>query len=682
MESKTIVPIYHVLLIGIDRYPPGYNSLNGCVNDIVAIERLLFDPPGIGFPPEQIHVTRLSAPHAGHTSMSRFETQTLSPTKANFITALKTLAGPAVKPADRVLIYYSGHGDEQLWTGSPVWHEALVPHNNQEIEYLFDVEINALINAIATRTSDLTIVFDCCHSAGATRDLSDVQAEGTVRSLKSEPTAIAPPDLATLGLGNVAGLDRGMGSHLLQSPDPSYLVVVACQSDEKAGEGAHPSSEPCHGVFTHSLLSVLADKDAAKRSGLRWSDIWPTLLARVTERNKQLSQRPQHPWMIGRSERKVFGGPWEKTDAGYLVTKRPDGDYEIGAGRLMGVTEGAEIAVYGSEPRLFPPVGSTEDQPVGRLKVNQAGLSSAVAIAVSAAFALPAGARGRLIKPGESERLRVSLKPENATLKAQLEASPLLEIVSATALDPHVDVEVVAQPGGGWIIDNDTEPLVANVPEGEYWALRAGLEHYYRYNVVLRMAWSCNDPNLSNSLSMQILDCNDETALASMSQESLADPALPEAPRDGDRVYALRPGFKFCVKVVNSSSYHLNVTLLNCSAAGLVEYLSDAMLREGAAHVMWLDNQLGAPFEARPDEMPLSVCGVSPLDYTTERMIAIGTTRPDVKLDFLKLDKRVQEIVNENLSTRGERPLRPTEKTVAAPAELWMATVTHIRIPR
>ena len=150
-----------------------------------------------------------------------------------------------------------------------------MPHNDHEIEYLFDVEINGLINAIAARTSDLTIVLDSCHSAGATRGLGDATAQGAVRALRSDDSAVAPPELAALGLGGGAALDRGVGSHLLQSPDPSYLVVVGCQSDETSNEGAYPFDQPSHGVFTHSLLSVLADRDATQRAGLRWADIWP-----------------------------------------------------------------------------------------------------------------------------------------------------------------------------------------------------------------------------------------------------------------------------------------------------------------------------------------------------------------------------------------------------------------------
>ncbi|MGZ4869540.1 MAG: caspase family protein [Halobacteriota archaeon] len=682
MNGETNESVYHVLLIGIDRYPPGYNSLRGCINDIDAIEQLLFEAPGIDLPIEQIKVTRLAAPHPGQPSASRFQAQTRSPTKANFVAALKKMAGADVKQTDRVLIYYSGHGSEDRWSGSSVWREALVPHDDQAIEPLFDVEVNGLISAIAARTSDLTVVLDCCNSAGATRSLTDIQPKGAIRTiqLKATDTPAAPPDLAALGLDSSTARTEAKG--LLQSSDPDYLVVVACQSNETAGEDQMYAQRP-HGVFTCSLLSVLGARDATKRAQVRWADIWSDLLAKAAERNGRLSQPTQHPWTIGRTERKVFGGPWEKMDVGLRVTRRPDGDYEINAGTLMGVTENAEIAVYGREPRFFPPTGSADDQPIGRLQVKEAGPSSAVAGAVGAVFALPDGARGRLVKPGESERLQVSLKPEDATLKAYLEASPLLEIVSASAAD--ADVEVIAQQGGGWIIGNDVEVVLATVPGGEAPALRAALEYYYRYNTVLRMARNCNDPQINNSLSVRLLDCNDQTALKAMSPKELADPVLPEAPRDDNKAYKVEPGFKSCVKVVNSSPYDLNVTLFDCSSGGKVQHLSDALLRKGAAQVLWLDNTIGVPFEHTPDEKPADAVGVTVPDYVTDRVIAIGTTRTDLDLDYLGdgMDKTMQTIVDENIAGRALKAMRPpTEKTSIAPAELWTATVVPVRIER
>ncbi len=525
MTTTATAPIYHVLLIGIDRYPQGYRSLNGCVNDIDAIEQLLLTPPGVGIPASQVRITRLAAPNNGRPSRSQLLGQTLAPTKANLVRALQELAGPIVNPMDRVLIYYSGHGDEKLLTGRAVWREALVPHNNQNIEYLFDVEINALINAVAARTSDLTIVLDCCHSAGAIRDMDDVDVLGDIRTLDSNDAPVDLPNLVALGLDDSAD-DRALGVNLLQSPTSNYLVVSACQPHEKAAEGAYPLNQPAHGVFTHSLLRVLEAKDVAQRAKLRWAEIWPELLAKVAERNTALRRRPQHPWMIGDSARHVFGGKWEPMDVGYRIAKQADDTYEISAGTLMGITEGAEFAIYGSEPLKFPEIGDPEDKPIGHLKITKSEAARAVAAPMNGAFALPDGARSRLVKPGESERLRVSLISEDATLKAQLEQSPLLVILPPGT--PDAEVEVVARADGGWNIGNDMDRVLATVPAEEIEALRAGLEHYYRYNTVLRMAKRCNDAQLSNSLSVRVLDCNDASALQALSPEGLADPNLPE----------------------------------------------------------------------------------------------------------------------------------------------------------
>ncbi len=681
MSDKNHLSTYHVLLIGIDRYPPGYNSLEGCVNDIDAIENLLFEQPSIGIPPDQIQITRLAAPHPNYKSTSRFVEQTKWPTRENVITALQDMTGSAVNGSDRVLIFYAGHGDERQWIGSSVWHETLVPHDGEKIEDLFDVEINMLVGAIAAKTSDLTIILNCCHSAGATRDLSGINPTGNLRFLQHQIGPVPPPDLTKFGASPGTGTARAITTGMLHAPAPNYLVVVACQADEKAGEGAYPVAQSTHGVFTYSLLNTLKDMDADQRAQLRWADIWPTMLATVAARNAQLRQRAQHPWIIGRSERKIFGGHWEKMDAGYRVTKRTDSNCTIGAGTLMGITEDAEIAVYGLEPRFFPPLGTPEDQPVARLKVIKAERADAVAVAIDATFTLPEGARGRLVKPGKSERLRVSLKPEGTPVPELLAKSPLLEIVPSTA--PDADVEVLSQPDRSWIIGSDVEPIMAVVPAGESKALRASIEHYYRYSAVLRFAKNCNDPYVSKCLDVRILDCNDMVKLQAMSPEQLADPDLPEAPRDNEGHYNLSSDFRFCFRVTNSSSHHLYVTLFNASAGGLVEYLSDTMLRDGASHVMWLDGNLGEVFVTGLDTLPAAIPGIGRPDYAAERVIAIGTTRPGVDLRYLTVDKRVQVVVDENLLTRkgGERPLRPT-KEIDAPAELWTAAVIPVHLPR
>jgi len=683
METSLSAPIYHVLLIGIDAYPPGYNSLTGCVNDIDAIEQLLLAPPGIGVPAEQIHITRVAASHPHRPSGSPFQAQTLPPTKANLIQALTSLAGPQVKPSDRVLIYYSGHGHERLWPGSEVWHEALVPHDGLRIDFLYDVEVNALINAIAARTKDLTIVLDCCHSAGATRDLSDVQALGADRTLVGDLTPGEPPNLAVLDTGLPGTLSASASGPpgMLQTLDPDYLVIVACLPDEKAGEGAYPGEQRPYGILTYSLVSVLSGKDARVRAELRWADIWSELLDKVGRRCSQLGRRPQQPWYIGRNERRIFGGPWEEQDVGYCVTRLTDGRYTISAGTLMGLSRDAEVAVYGPTPPRFPEIGSLEDKPVGRLKVVEAGRATCTMISVGAAFYLPQGARGRLAKPGESERLRVMLKPDDVSLASELGQSPLLEIMPAG--EPDADVEVIAQLDGSWTIGNDVEMVLAWVPPMETAALRAGLDWYHRYQTVLRLAKNCNDPQLNRSLSIRLLDCTDTAALEAMTQEQLADPQLPEVGRDEQGIYFVKQKSRSCVKVSNASLFTLQVTLLNCSAGGLVEYMGEATLREGASQVMWFRSEVGKGFPAMPDNLPLPSDSVAPFPFVTDRLIVIGTTRRDVNLNYLRVDKTFQQVVDENVLPRDARAMtEDAERSSNSPVELWTATLTPLRIHR
>jgi len=180
-----------------------------------------------------------------------------------------------------------------------------------------------------------------------------------------------------------------------------------------------------------------------------------------------------------------------------------------------------------------------------------------------------------------------------------------------------------------------------------------------------------------------------------MSPEDLADPDLPEAARDEDQIYHVSNQFPFCIKVTNFSSYCLNVTLFDCSSGGSVYYLGDAILREPhtpkgesqikpSAQVLWLQNLIRNHFCAYPDKMPPSgIWNDHPLPYVTDRLIAIGTTRTDVDLNSLTLEKTVQEIVEDNLIVRRgfDRGVGP-KPSPAAPAELWTAAVTPIRISR
>src|SRR5690606_19126705 len=74
-----------------------------------------------------------------------------------------------------------------------------------------------------------------------------------------------------------------------------------------------------------------------------WRELWPLLLA---------AAEPQHPWLIGDDRRRVFGLTRGRSPGDVRVEPRAQtNDYQVFAGSLLDVTEGAEIAVYDAEPR-------------------------------------------------------------------------------------------------------------------------------------------------------------------------------------------------------------------------------------------------------------------------------------------------------------------------------------------
>jgi hypothetical protein len=351
-------------------------------------------------------------------------------------------------------------------------------------------------------------------------------------------------------------------------------VLAACLADESALE--RPFKGRDNGVLTHALVSLLKPRAASQRGSLRWADVRPTLVEQVD------SAGDQHPWFIGRLERRIFGGKYTYGDPGYSVSLDAGGAYRVGAGALMSVTAGAELAVYGSKPPYFPEAGSADDKKYrkGTLVVTRADRSSCEARAKGAPFALPGqGARACLIEAGPAERLRVAVEEPGRTLLDALEKEFTLVPWDAAGADAEVRVKKSAQ--GGWTISNDVEDAVAEAKPHDLEGLMAGLRAYARYNNVLRMAKQCNDPQLNGCLSVRVLDCSSLAPLANPTPEevdALID-GLPEAPKVAGQAryggaYHLATGFAFAAKASNiCGGSTLHVSLLNCTAGGKVQYL-------------------------------------------------------------------------------------------------------------
>lgn len=652
---RTSPPSYHVLLIGIDAYRVAGRSLYGCVHDIDAIQRVLLADAEV--PVER--VTRLAAAHAGTRHETAVPEQ--APTLANIRAALERLASAEVGADDRVLIYYSGHGARVPVRagGATTWREALVPVDiSRDGNYLFDHELNARLAKITARTRQVTLILDCCHSAGASRG-----HERTVRQIDhyEDLKASGPVELAE-GVDGARGIvgDAAGGVGVCQ-------VVAACLGNELAEERVDELGVR-HGLLTRALLTGLAKHSGPGLHELRWGSIWPQMRAEVESRNPS-----QHLWLAGTLGRRVLGGPPTEGDFGFALSELADGSFEVGAGAMAGVTVGAKLAVYGPGLARFPELDSAEDLSarVGAslLTVTRAEAGSAVASLAEPGFVVPAGARARVVVPGPAALLRFavvagagkSLDADDHRLVEVLRSTRRVEMVAAE------DAEVwLVRRRSGWALHDTlhrghpTAPPLCVLPLEEVSRGKLLCEQYLRHSLPLRIAAQC----VQGQLAVALLDVPKDRSIDPAAAQL---PALPEV-EAGEYAAELRAGDRFCVRVHNRAGHDLRVTLVNAAASGKVQILGEQLLAGRSVHVFWAGDELGKGFGA--------TLGVNVAE-SVDRVVAIGTTEPGQDLRYLAHSTRYAEVVQ---VLRGGRDFDGDELGDRLPTpETWTATIVAVR---
>lgn len=641
---------HHALLIGIDAYDGG-GSLAGCVNDIDAIQRVLIDRVKV----DRAAIRRLVSPRTG--AVHHDDVESHPATLAHIREGLEQLQA-AVEPGDRALIYYSGHGTHHV-DGRGVAREALLPKDKvhgPHRRYLFDWELNQRIAAIAKKTDRVTVVLDCCAAEGVTR--SGEKARGAQdRYWPSDPTLL--PEEAEAGAPGLRGLAAAL------TAVPHCQVIAACRAYERARESLDDEAR-AHGELTRALLAALAEISDEELGELRWGRIWRGVEARVWQANPR-----QTPWLLGGFGRSVFGfGADGESDVGYRV-EAIDGGYRLDVGHLHGVTEGAELAVYASQPLKFPSLGSAADLAArrGRLVVRAAEAGHCVAEA-QAPFALPGDARGRLVRPGPAARLRVCLVPPVAALAERLLAEAPIALD-----DRNPEVALVRQPDGAWAITDELfgaggsaeEPTLVSVPRGQLDLLPAILAQYLTYITPVRLARACHD--LPGALRLTLLDCKGKT----ISPSEAPDPQLPPIAGSVRAPYELRDGDELCYLVENRSDATLSVTVIDCAGSGRVQLLGEGSLPAHSRRAFWFClegyEELGEPFVAR---LRTGRVGL-------DRLVAIGTTTPRTWLRHLASSTSFVDILGR---PRSHGKGSADDRSATQPAERWTSVSTVARITR
>lgn len=617
-------PRTHVLLVGIDDYK--ISPLNGCVNDIDAVQRILLSPR-VGITADRI--TRLASPQPGTSHETTVPEQPA--TLARLRDALAALGSDQVAAGDRVFIYYSGHGARAPFgTGARRFHrEALVPvdFTGELRDLLFDHELNQLLRRITARTRAVTFVLDCCHAGGVTRE---VVAAPDQRSRFIDLTALlaksGPLDPAIAGGAGVRGLGDDDAGALGHGVDDCH-VIAACQGHEVANESRGEDGVQ-HGALTRVFIDALERVTERDLGAVRWARIWYGMCADLARRSAG-----QNPWMTASAARTVFAGPPVAGDPGFAVVRDGQG-YRIEAGTVADVTPGTVLAIYGDTPDHFPPLDTPADLAarLGKIRVTTADPGAATAVLEGAPFDLPPGARGRIVQLGSTARLRFAVIPPTPEIETAIATSPLLE---RAAPDTEPDVRLERSDDRWFVTDRvhgrAGEPLTLfALPPSGLGAARAVLEHYHLYTRPLRVAAAASD--LPGSLSLQVLACPTDHEL-SPAEAQAAD--LSEAPSRAAGSYQVKDGTPVCIRVSNDGTQRLRVALVNAGASGRVQQLGDQIIDGKTQYVFWLHGELGAPFEM---ELPTGV------DRCADRLVAIGTTAVDRDLGYLAVDTSFADI--------------------------------------
>lgn len=612
-------PQYRVLLIGIDDYHK--RPLQGCVNDIDAMQAILLD--GVGVPTDRIR--RLASPrNAKHSTLVPQEPATLD----NIRNALAALVRDA-QEGERIFIYYAGHGARapfERGDGFVFHRESLVPEDvdrGPDKRLLADYELNGLLRQIARRTPSVTVMLDCCHSAGVTRDPGVPEMRSRGLHVRDDLGWTAP--LRAGGeLAMPSPRTRGGDDPTERTVDTCH-VVAACLNHELAMECTDASGVD-HGVLTDAFRRALSDVPRSELRTIAWTRIWQKICAQVKAHSPW-----QSPWMAGHPLREVFAGPPVEGDAGLSIRRTGD-TYEIDAGELASVTKGTRIAVYGETPQFFPVLraGAPDTDRRGVIEVSSTQPSSATAVALGAPFDVPPGARGRIIEVGEPARLTCAILSGDGTddggkgvIAAALHGSRLIRVVGRDAAAVRLE-----RAGGLWLLTDDKHKetvdtaLVVLEPR-DLPQVRAVLEHYYRYALPLRMAAATRD--LPGQLELRVLACDRELSPAAPQH---AD--LPDAPTE------IPDGTTVCFRVSNRSRKRLRVTLLNSAASGKVQLLGDTEIDSRDSYVFWAGNQLGKPFAMTVPRGKRQAI---------DRLTAIGTTVLTKDLRSLRVDRTFEDIL-------------------------------------
>jgi Caspase domain len=460
------------LLIGINLYEPSgttaqhpagcvygrcelgsFDNLDGAVNDAQSMADVLTNPK-FGFPADKVVLLTNPAPpqpRPGIVTLPATQTD-----RDGILAAMQKYLVDTPQKGDTVVFYDASHGSLRvnskgtkmtvLLNGKYVHADStLVPADAYKGGFdVRDREMTHIFNAALDKGVHLTVIFDSCHSGGATRGITKLRP----RTLPYDSRDIAEaPELLANGQPRPAPTER---------PDNPALVFSAAQQDQEANEAdASPAMPESHGAFTAALVEALQVLPADAPASIVYQRV-----KAVLEGSSAASQNPDLDATAARRQQPLFGGAASPTDAGKVraavIKSDPNGTVQLDAGRVSGIGVGSEFTSMSKINGGTVTLRVTDLQGIARATAN---------IVTPAGAKVQAGEVFELAKwiPAESPPLRFWLWPSNLSEADILAAAAQVKLAGiASASDPAEDpyTDILSWDGTHWTLQHASAPAV------------------------------------------------------------------------------------------------------------------------------------------------------------------------------------------------------------------------------
>lgn len=560
-NATTTGSVRRSLHIAVDKYRhagPYLSNLSGCENDARAMRQLLSSRFGF----EERNAVLLINEQA---------------TRQAIITAWQSLI-EKTQAGDTVFIQYSGHGSQMRDVHGDEedgMDETILPHDTRDPgRQVFDItddEIKEWVDALLAKTDNVVMLFDCCHSASATRQVG----APTVPTRRADPDPRDPPPAAT-GARSVEVVEHGPSGWF--PPNERLVFMAGCRDDEESNEHRAPEGGR-YGALTYFLMQAM--QSAAADATFR--DVFESVTAEVSSRYRQ------HPQIEGALDRPLFGREFSGQQPFFYVNRVDVANrlVEIGAGAAHGMKAGSQIALFRPRTRRF-------DRDSNRLTtatiVQVGGISSQAQLPDEVdAASVPLRARGvELMRSSGDQRLRVALTAEagqEAVLAGLQDALPASDRLRITGESEGADAQVLVQPQAISLLFPDgrlmMQPVSAQTPNLED-EIRSRLEAAARFQNVLHI----ENPNSSlvNALEIRF---ERQAAAGANSGQALT-------PQQGGQL-VVREREPYLIRFTNRGATTVYVTVLALSADWQIAKLYPELdndfppLAPGKSHVLPFD---------------------------------------------------------------------------------------------